>query len=239
MKRTWITVKRGILEPKHRFALGELIWLYIYILDLTNWEAGVIEEWLDRGAAEEMEMPLATLIDQRRKLEQKGYITCQRKQHGIRVIVHNWTNPREYTGKKYNEKSPSDTPSDTLVNTPINTLEIETPYHESVPSYNQKSKIKSQKEIDNHSFVGEFLRIADILGLSSNYQGEQLVKLKNKYGEARLLQYAEWCKSKEMLTMDEVMKAAAKALDNWKEKPMMPEKPKKKYTTLDGEVFYE
>jgi len=106
MKRTWITVKRGILEPKHRFALGELIYLFMLILDKTNWESGVIEDWLDHGVAEEMEMPLATLVDQRRKLESKGYITCERKQHGIRIIVHNWTNPREYTGKVYNEKIP-------------------------------------------------------------------------------------------------------------------------------------
>jgi DNA-binding transcriptional regulator YhcF (GntR family) len=100
--------------------------------------------------------------------------------------------------------------------------------------------ITDTKKSDNHFFVGEFLRISEILGLASEYQGIALVKLKDKYGEARLLQYAEWCKSKEMLTMDEVLKAAIKALDNWKEKPTIPEKQKKKYTdALTGEVFYE
>lgn len=137
MKRTWITVKRGILEPKHRFALGELIWLFIYILDRTNWEEGVIEEWLDRGAAEEMEMPVETLRDQRRKLETKGYITCERKQRGIRIIVHNWTNPKEYTGKVYNVKIPSDTPSCT----PDCTPSFNDPSQNNVSSYSQKSKI--------------------------------------------------------------------------------------------------
>ena len=152
-RRTWITVKRGILEPKHRFALGELIWLFMYILDITNWEAGTIEEWSDKGVAEDMDMPLPTLIDQRRKLQEKGYITCERKQHGIRVIVHNWTNPREYTGKKYNEKVPSDTPINTPVNTlvntpsdtPINTPIIKNTARNILPSYNQKSQIKSHK----------------------------------------------------------------------------------------------
>jgi hypothetical protein len=149
MKRTWITVKRGILEPKHRFALGELIWLFIYILDLTNWEAGVIEEWLDRGAAEEMEMPIATLRDQRMKLEKLGYITSERKQHGIRILVHNWTNPREYTGKKYNEKLPVNTLDITPSHTPVNTLDIKSTPIDSVPSYNQKSQIKNQNILPN------------------------------------------------------------------------------------------
>ena len=140
MKRTWITVKRGILEPKHRFALGELIWLFMYILDITNWEAGTIENWLDRGAAEELEMPLATLRDQRRKLQEKGYITCEPKQHGIRVIVHNWTNPKEYTGQKYNSKSTSDTPSDTP--------SLESVASNDASSYSQKSQNKNQKETE-------------------------------------------------------------------------------------------
>jgi hypothetical protein len=137
MKRTWITVKRGLLEPKHRFALGELVWLYLYILDITNWEEGVIEEWLDRGASEDLEMPLATLRDQRRKLEEKGYISTERKQHGVKLIVHNWTNPREYTGKVYNKKSPSDTPSDTP--------SFNLPDEKKVSSYSQKSQITNQK----------------------------------------------------------------------------------------------
>ena len=143
MKRTWITVKRGILEPKHRFALGELIYLFLFILDITGWETGIIEEWSDKGVAEEMDMPLPTLVDQRRKLQEKGYISCERKQHGIRVIVHNWTNPREYTGKKYNEKIP--------INTPINTPTFKDTPTFDVSSYNQKSQITNQKSIEDIS----------------------------------------------------------------------------------------
>ena len=159
-KRTWITVKRGILEPKHRFALGELIWLYMYILDITNWEAGVIEEWSDKGTAEEMDMPVATLVDQRRKLQEKGYVTCERKQHGIRVIVHNWTNPREYTGKKYNEKNPVNTPINTLVNTSIDTPVIKSEPTNVASSYNQKSQIKSQNK--EHDLISNFVNISGV-----------------------------------------------------------------------------
>jgi DnaD/phage-associated family protein len=159
MKRTWITVKRGILEPKHRFALGELIWLFIYILDLANWEEGAIMEWTDKGAAEEMDMPLATLRDQRRKLEERGYISTERKRYGLRIIVHNWTNPKEYTGKKYNIKPQSDTESDTQSDTESDTQSdtesdtqsdtesVKTPDDNLHSSLYQKSKIKNQKEL--------------------------------------------------------------------------------------------
>jgi len=176
MKRTWITVKRGILEPKHRAALGELIWLFIYILDLTNWEEGVIYDWLDRGAAEEMEMSIATLRDQRRKLEKKGYISCEQKQHGIRIVVHNWTNPREYTGKVYNQKIPSDTPS----YTPSDTASFNDSSQNNVPSYSQKSKIKNQEDVPAKS-AGKptYYQSCDDDGLDLTPQQE--LKLKQKH----------------------------------------------------------
>jgi hypothetical protein len=179
MKRTWITVKRGILEPKHRFALGELIWLFIYILDLTNWEAGVIEEWLDRGAAEEMEMPIATLRDQRMKLEKLGYITSERKQHGIRILVHNWTNPREYTGKKYNEKLPVNTLDTTPSHTPVNTLDIKSQPIDNVPSYNQKSQITNQNMIPAKNAGIESREPCDIDGIPDSWKKEPKKKLVN------------------------------------------------------------
>ena len=79
MKRTWITVKRGLLEPKHRFALGEFVWLYIYMLDMANWEVGAIQEWSDAAASEEMEMPIDTLRYQRKKLQEKGVYNLRAK----------------------------------------------------------------------------------------------------------------------------------------------------------------
>jgi hypothetical protein len=157
-KKTWIKIKRGLLEPKHRFALGELIYLYLYILDMVNWESGIIEEWLDSGISEELEMPLSTLRDQRAKLEKLGYISTERKQHGIRLIVHNWTNPREYSGEEYNKKkipshtpsnTPSHTPSNTPSNTPSDTPSIKAPEEISLLPSNHKSQIT---ESQNHSF---------------------------------------------------------------------------------------
>lgn len=103
MKRTWIKIKCGILEPKHRLALGEAWQLYFYILNIVDWETGVYEEWKDADIANDLDMPLPTLRYQRKRLEEKGYITVEKLQHSQRVIVYNWTNPREYSGEVYNK----------------------------------------------------------------------------------------------------------------------------------------
>ena len=102
-KKTWIKIKRGILEPKHRRKLGAAWFLYFYMLDKTNWDDGVIYDWKDDAASQELEIPLATLRDHRRKLEDELYIQTTQKQYCLEIAIINWTNPREYSGKKYNE----------------------------------------------------------------------------------------------------------------------------------------
>ena len=172
-KRTWITVKRGILEPKHRFALGELIYLFLYILDITGWETGTIEEWSDKGVAEEMDMPLSTLRYQRNKLTRLGYISVEQKQHGIRVNVHNWTNPKEYTGKVYNKsKIPSANPSTNPSNNPSANPSFKDEPTNAVPSYSHKSQIivsenKSEKK-DLHTAIKAYR------GITSRYPRKEL-----------------------------------------------------------------
>lgn len=101
-KRTWIKVKRGILEPKHRERLGIRIWLYIHILDTADWETGTISGWTDAEHAARLEMPVRTLQDQRQRLAEDGYITCTQGFQNLTITIHNWTNPREYSGQVYN-----------------------------------------------------------------------------------------------------------------------------------------
>lgn len=96
-------VKRGlVIDPKHREALGIRIWLYLYLLDMADWKQGTVIEWRDRDAADELQMPLATLRSQRKDLEGAGYIRCQRAGNKQRVTILKWVNPREYTGHVYN-----------------------------------------------------------------------------------------------------------------------------------------
>ena len=96
MKKTWIKIKRGlIIDPQHRHKMGECRWLYDYMLDRTNWDTGFIEEWRDPDEAAAMEMPVDTLRKQRKKLDRLGYITCHKGQHGQKIEIHKWTNPRK------------------------------------------------------------------------------------------------------------------------------------------------
>lgn len=105
MKKQWISIKCGLSrDPKHRRAMANSIWLFMHMLDLADWDTGIIPDWRDEAEAEEMGMELRTLREQRRELDQLGYITCKQKQRGQSIVIHNWTNPREYTGEIYNKK---------------------------------------------------------------------------------------------------------------------------------------
>ena len=101
-RKTWIKVKRGLLQPKHRVAVGECIWLYFHILDRANWKTGAVEQWKDEAEADFLEMSIRTLRHQRKKLEKAGYITSEKKQRYQRIIIHKWVDPRKYDGKIIN-----------------------------------------------------------------------------------------------------------------------------------------
>jgi len=109
-KKNWIYIKRGLSEdPKHRAQMGECIWLFLHIIDRADFETGIAYDWKDAQEAAEMSMSLPTLRHQRRKLEELGYITAKKGMHKQDLIIHNWTNPRDYSGKLNNKKQ-SDNP---------------------------------------------------------------------------------------------------------------------------------
>ena len=105
MKKLWISIKRGLIrDPKHRVAMGECVWLFQYMIDVADWDTGKIFGWKDEAAADDMQMPIRTLREQRRKLESLDYIVCTQKQYDQEIAITNWTNPREYSGEVYNPK---------------------------------------------------------------------------------------------------------------------------------------
>ena len=99
-KKTWVKIKRGfIIDPKHRIALGNRVWLYLYMLDVADWETGKVLEWRDRDAADDLQMPISTIRLQRRQLEDADYISCfQHKTHQT-ITIKRWINPRDYENK--------------------------------------------------------------------------------------------------------------------------------------------
>lgn len=101
-RKTWIKLKRGLLDPKHRDRIGIRIWLYLYILDRANWDEGAVLTWRDRDVADDLEMPIDTVRQQRRQLEAAGYLQSEHKRDHLRLLVCKWVNPREYSGQVYN-----------------------------------------------------------------------------------------------------------------------------------------
>jgi len=106
-RKTWIKVKRGILEPKHIEKLGAAWYLYFYVLDNADWETGCIPEWKDDYAAQDLEKPLGMIREHRKHLADEGYITCIKKRYCQQIIIHNWTDPRRYDGVEQNPKQQS------------------------------------------------------------------------------------------------------------------------------------
>ena len=102
-KKNWIFIKRGLSEdPKHREAMHEAVWLFMHICDAADWEKGIVYDWRDKEIAADMSLSTATVRGWRNRLSELGYITCQQRQHCLDIIIHNWTNPRDYGGKKTN-----------------------------------------------------------------------------------------------------------------------------------------
>ena len=95
-KKTWIKIKRGILEPKHIEKLGQAWYLYFYILDQADWGTGTIKEWKDEFAAIDLEKPIGLIREHRKHLAAEKYIICEKNQHSQTITIHNWTDPRRY-----------------------------------------------------------------------------------------------------------------------------------------------
>lgn len=107
-KKHWIYIKRGLSEsPKHRDAMGNRIWLFMHIIDRADWETGIVHEWKDKDEAEDMGIPQRTLQQQRQELQELGYISSQSKGHYLRITIHKWINPKDYSGKVLNIRDES------------------------------------------------------------------------------------------------------------------------------------
>ena len=151
-KKTWIKLKRGILEPKHRERIGIRLWLYLHILDRANWEEGAVLEWRDEAEAGELEMDLDTLRVQRRQLEADGYIRCKRRGHHQRVTILKWVNPREYSGQVHNPPDVAGTDEEASVGSRgLDENNAATSGRSScMPSCNQSLKFSGSLPLDSH-----------------------------------------------------------------------------------------
>lgn len=100
MKKTWISIKRGLLRPEHRESLGVRVWLFMHMIDICDWDTGQIKGWTDKSQAEKIEMPWRTVQRQRQELADAGYITCDPGFQCLNITIAKWVNPRSYSGEK-------------------------------------------------------------------------------------------------------------------------------------------
>lgn len=125
-KKTWIKIKRGLLDPKHRAKFGEKskIWLYLHMLDRANWDDGIVYDWRDKDEADDMAMNWRTLQDHRQGLEAEGYIVCHFMGDHQEIEIKNWINPREYSGTVYNKDTEETAPQENGKGTVKGTVEV-------------------------------------------------------------------------------------------------------------------
>ena len=102
-RKTWIKNKRGLLDPKHQTAIGEAIWLYLYLIDMADWFTGVVSNYTDGQAADDLGIPQPTIRKQRYRLQNAKYIDSAKSRHKQYVMIGKWTNPRKYDGQVIND----------------------------------------------------------------------------------------------------------------------------------------
>ena len=191
MKKTWIKIKRGLLEPKHRDRLGIRIWLYFYILDQADWDTGSVLEWRDADAADDLKMQKRTVRQQRQQLMDDGYITCELAGNKQVITIHNYINPRKYDGEVVNSKGDINL-------TPNSKGDIQGDIQGDIkglskhvtPSY--KSKITNHKDIEKLGGGGFY--IFNLVGFdfkdADNGMRKAISALFRKHGEYRICQLA-------------------------------------------------
>lgn len=188
-KKTWIKVKCGILEPKHIVALGQAWYLYLYMLDIANWETGTIPEWKDEYAAQDLGKQTSMIREHRKHLANEGYISFQKKQYCQLITIHNWTNPRRYDGVVQNQSYDKDELPDgdeIDQSTPQSAGQtINSPSVNSLPSSNHitHNTLKELPQNDSEPFSVEPERIPVVYANNEYVEVEDIKETKPKHGK--------------------------------------------------------
>lgn len=110
--KVWIKVKRGmVIDPRHRQRMGAAIWYYLTLVDMANFDTGIVDPYKDEDMASDMDASRSWVRKMRNLLEDEGYITCEQLgPKGMRITITKWINPRGYSGEVKNTARKSATP---------------------------------------------------------------------------------------------------------------------------------
>lgn len=245
-KKTWIKVKRGILEPKHIDQLGQAWYLYFYILDNADWDSGSIKEWKDKYAADELGKPLGMIREHRKSLEANDYIRTVKNRYDQTIIIKNWTNPRMYDGVVINEDSEKHEPCEGEENEGSGQSYAQSMSQSSGQSFYDTSKnLHSSSNHISHNHISTGLH--DIqqepcqnfysllqeklnIPLTGSKDLDYVNDLLKEYGEEKLLEIAEWyagLEDRNYATWP-VLRAIDTAAQKWTGKPKRKSDNRKK-----------
>lgn len=102
-EKRWIKIHTGLTrDPRHRRIMGNRVWLFMWFVDHADWETGIVFDFTDREAAEDMEVSSRTIEDQRQQLEKDGYIVCHQGFQCQHIRIMRWRNPHEVEADQIN-----------------------------------------------------------------------------------------------------------------------------------------
>jgi hypothetical protein len=189
----WIKVRSGILEPKHRKAIGACWQLYLYMLDKADWETGIITGWTDKTAADDLEMSLVTLRYQRRHLENECYIKTIQTGNSQQITIEKYENPSEKSAQKKDKGSQDiNTPVKKLTPRGVNKLtgggilKVNTPTlcsHLNINTYiYTNEKISKEEKL----FLDEIVSLFGVEDFDTKPQWLEVLKMRSIYGEEKV-----------------------------------------------------
>ena len=93
--RSWIKVHSGLSDdPQHRERMGVRVWFFMWLAKHADWDTGVVYDYTDKWAGDEMQMSERTVERQRQELSGMGYIIGHRDYQCQHIRIMRWRNPR-------------------------------------------------------------------------------------------------------------------------------------------------
>jgi len=97
-----VWLKAGLIEVKHYRAMGEALWLYIYIHQQVNFDNGDTARYQHKKAAETFGVTERTVRRWFQVLEDNGYVEARRTRWGLIVKIAKYMSLKERTEMRKN-----------------------------------------------------------------------------------------------------------------------------------------
>lgn len=171
--QTWIKIHTGLTNDKvHRERMGIRVWLFMWLVDHADWSSGVVYDYTDRWAGDEMGLSSRTIEDQRQTLERDGYIQCYQAFQCQFIRIMRWRDPRQVNPSQIN--IPGDETSYGTFRTHGTELSVPIPAESSVPLHIDQILSDSSTHVDGNDRPNIFTVYEQNIGVLSPMIVEKL-----------------------------------------------------------------